>query len=70
MRRIEWNQFIKMEYYSHVDSYDVFLGGATPLLVIDNPELENGKKLIIFRDSFASSFNPVTNFSYDEITLV
>lgn len=58
------------EYYSHVDSYDVFLGGATPLLVIDNPELENGKKLIIFRDSFASSLTPLLISSYDEITLV
>ena len=58
------------EYYSHVDPYDVFLGGATPLLVIDNPELENGKNLIIFRDSFASSLTPLLISSYDEITLI
>ena len=58
------------EYYSHVDPYDVFLGGATPLLVIDNPELEKGKNLIIFRDSFASSLTPLLISSYDKITLI
>ena len=39
-------------------------------MVIDNPELENDKKLIIFRDSFASSLTPLLISSYDEITLV
>lgn len=57
-------------YFSHVDAYDVFLGGATPLLTIENKEQKNGKNLIIFRDSFASSLTPLLISSYQKITLI
>jgi hypothetical protein len=35
-----------------IDSYDVFLSGATPFITIENPKNSSGKELIIFRDSF------------------
>ena len=57
-------------YFSHVDPYDVFLGGASALLTIENKEQENGKNLIIFRDSFASSLTPLLISSYHKITLI
>lgn len=53
-----------------VDSYDIFLSGATPLMEIKNPNNENGRELIIFRDSFASSLAPLLLEEYSEITLV
>lgn len=53
-----------------MDYYDIFLGGARALLTIQNPDVENGKKLIVFRDSFGSSISPLLLSEYEEITLV
>ena len=53
-----------------MDPYDFYLWGARALLTIKNPEQENGKKLIIFRDSFGSSIAPLLLEKYSEITLV
>ena len=52
------------------DQYDVFLGGAASLLIIKSPKADTDKRLIIFRDSFASSLAPLLLESYAEITLI
>ena len=52
------------------DKYDVYLSGATPLLTIENPKLQNGKELILFRDSFGSSIAPLFLENYSKIILV
>lgn len=51
------------------DPYEMFLGGSDALLTIENPACESGKRLIIFRDSFASSLAPLMVEGYSEITL-
>lgn len=53
-----------------MDSYDVFLGGATPLVTISNLKATTNKELIIFRDSFGSSLAPLLVEEYASITLV
>lgn len=53
-----------------IDSYDVYLSGATPLIKITNNESNNDKRLIIFRDSFSSSLAPLLYDSYEETILV
>lgn len=53
-----------------IDSYDVFLSGATPLTELENPKNDSGKELIIFRDSFASSLAPLLLSEYSKITLL
>ena len=52
------------------DPYDYYLWGARALLTIKNPLCENGKKLLLFRDSFGSSVAPLLLEGYEEITLV
>lgn len=52
------------------DPYEMFLSGSDPLLVIENPILNNGKELIVFRDSFASSLIPLLTAWYERITVV
>lgn len=56
------------------DAYDVYLGGARAVLTIKNT-LFNGadegkKRLIVFRDSFASSLAPLLLEQYSEIVLI
>ncbi len=53
-----------------IDPYDVFLGGASPLIKITNNDSKSDKELIIFRDSFSSSLAPLLIGSYRTITLV
>ncbi|MBR6812244.1 MAG: hypothetical protein IKM51_02605 [Oscillospiraceae bacterium] len=52
------------------DPYDIFLGGADPLIVIENPNCEGDKELILFRDSFTSSLAPLLVEGYAKITIV
>ena len=52
------------------DLYDVYLSGAKALLTIENPHAEQGKELIVFRDSFGSSMVPLLVQNYSKITLV
>ena len=53
-----------------MDSYDVFLYGAQPLITLDNPLNTAGRELILFRDSFGSSLAPIMLEDYSRITLV
>lgn len=52
------------------NGYDIFLSGATPLTVIENPNAAEKRELIIFRDSFGSSIAPLMLESYSKVTLV
>ncbi len=50
--------------------YNLFLGGPNPLVEITNPDVDNGKELIIFGDSFMSSLAPLLTGVYEKITLI
>lgn len=52
------------------DLYDTFLSGAQPMLTIENPDGEEGRELVIFRDSYGSSLTPLLLNSYSKVTLV
>ena len=52
------------------DPYELFLSGSLSLLRLENPGNPDGRELIIFRDSFASSLTPLMIEGYSSITLV
>jgi len=52
------------------DPYEMFLNGATPLVVIENPAANTTKELVVFRDSFGSALVPLLVESYAKITVV
>ena len=56
--------------FNNLDPYDVYLSGAEALLTIENPMQENGRHLILFRDSFGSSITPLLLEYYSKITVV
>lgn len=60
----------EIESLGKMDSYDVYLGGATPIVEITNNNKTDGKELIMFRDSFGSSLAPLLLEGYSKITLV
>ncbi len=53
-----------------MDPYSLFLSGSKSLLRLENPAAPEGKKLILFRDSFGSSLAPLLAEGYREILLV
>ena len=53
-----------------MDSYDVYLHGAQPLITLENPHNASGRELILFRDSYGSSLAPLLLENYSRITLV
>lgn len=58
------------EKFAGLDGYDVFLHGAQAFLTIENPEAKTERELVIFRDSFGSSFAPLLIDAYSKITLI
>ena len=52
------------------DLYDIYLGGAKPLLTIENRNAKTNKELVIFRDSFGSSLSPLLIQDYKTVTIV
>ena len=53
------------DYASGVNSYGVFLGGDTPLLVTKN-ENGNGKKIAVVKESYGNAFSPFIAYTYSE----
>lgn len=53
-----------------LDSYEVYLDGASSFIEIYNPNCYRDKELVIFRDSFASSITPLLADYYKKITLI
>ena len=59
-----------LEAYENLDSYDIYLSGASPLITIENQNAASEKELVIFRDSYTSSLAPLMIEGYKSITLI
>lgn len=56
--------------FNNIDGYDIFLEGASPLIIIDNSNSQSKKELVMFRDSFSSTLAPLLIDNYSKITLI
>lgn len=64
------NTVYNIDNLKSLDSYEVYLDGASSLIEITNKNSKSKKELIIFRDSFGSSLSPLLIEYYDKITIV
>ena len=55
-------------YLEKKDKYSMFLGGNKPLAVLENPQAQGGKLLVI-RDSYSDSLAPFLAQSWQEVHL-
>ena len=53
-----------------VDPYSIYMCGPTAIVTALNPDNDSGRKLIMFRDSFASALSPLLLDAYSEITMI
>lgn len=59
-----------MEKAHGKDPYEIYLSGSRSLLMIENPNGDPNRELVIFRDSFGSSLAPLLTEGYGKVTLV
>lgn len=52
------------------DPYDLFMGGENAITILENPNVQNGRELVLFRDSFGRSMAPLLAAGYEKITLI
>ena len=64
------NTVYNLNNLKSLDSYEVYLDGASSLIEITNKNSKSKKELIIFRDSFGSSLSPLLIEYYGKITIV
>ena len=65
-----YSSVYNLDMINNVDMYDIFLSGAVAILDITNPLAKSDRELIIFRDSFASSFTPLILEDFRKVTLI
>lgn len=66
----ELNTIYNIDKLTSLDSYEIYLDGASSFIEIYNDNSDSNKELIIFRDSFASSITPLLTNYYKKITLI
>ncbi|MDR1465666.1 MAG: hypothetical protein LBJ11_10275 [Oscillospiraceae bacterium] len=59
-----------LEKFVGRDPYDLFLCGAQPLVVLENPSAVTERELFLFRDSFGSNLAPLLLSGYRRVTLI
>lgn len=64
------NTIYNKDKLTSLDSYEVYLDGASSFIEITNDNTKSNKELVIFRDSFASSITPLLIPYYKKITLI
>lgn len=65
-----YSSLYDLEKLSERDKYGVFLYGNNPLTIIKNKELKNGKKIVVFKDSYANSLVPFLTQNYEEVHVI
>lgn len=56
-------------YLDLKDKYSMFLGGNHPLTIVKS-QIDNNKKIVVFKDSYAHNFVPFLALHYEEIHLI
>lgn len=57
-------------YQSAGSKYLCFIAGDHPLIKIDNPLIEDGRKIIVVKESYGNAFVPFLVDQYDEVYVV
>lgn len=66
---VKYNDIYFRDWLSKKDKYSVFLGQVQPEITIKT-NVQNNKKLLMFKDSYAHSLIPFLSLHYSEIKLI
>lgn len=62
--------FYEMSYAKKKDKYAVFLDGNHALTVVKNKKVQNGRKLVVVKDSYAHCFVPFVAKHFEEVHVI
>lgn len=62
-------QLYDRSFLERKDKYSAFLGGNQPLCVIRNPEITDGSKILVVRDSYTDALAPFLSQHFSEVHL-
>ncbi|MBE7029683.1 MAG: hypothetical protein E7405_05505 [Ruminococcaceae bacterium] len=65
-----YDKVYNLDKLSSKSPYDLFLSGPSPISIIKNENNNEGKRLIIFNDSYSCTLAPLLIESYSEIVLI
>lgn len=65
-----YNSLYDYEKVLGIDKYGLFLRGNNSLTVIKNKDLNNNKRILVIKDSYANCFVPFLTENYEEIHVV
>lgn len=68
--RAEPGELYDRSYLEHKDQYSSFLGGNQPLCVIENPDIRDGSKILLIRDSYSDSLAPFLAQRFAQVHLI
>lgn len=66
----ELTQIYDLSKLDSENTYDVFLGGISPLVTLTNPNAPSDRELVLFGDSFSNSLAPLLCTQYQTVTIV
>ena len=66
----EPGQLYDRSYLEGKDKYSSFLGGNQPLCVIENPDIQDGSKILLIRDSYSDSLAPFLAQAFAQVHLI
>ncbi|MEG1254292.1 DHHW family protein [Clostridium sp.] len=66
----KYNDLYNYSYLDSRDKYSMFLRGNNAITIIRNKNLTNGKRLLVFKDSFGNSMIPFLTQNFEEIHVV
>ena len=68
--KAEPGQLYDRSYLEGKDKYSSFLGGNQPLCVIENPDIQDGSKILLIRDSYSDSLAPFLAQAFSQVHLI
>ena len=66
----EAGQLYDRSYLEHKDKYSSFLGGNQPLCVVENPDIQDGSKILLIRDSYSDALAPFLAQRFAQVHLI
>lgn len=68
--KLAWNVVSDVTTWDSTAKYSTFIGGDNPFSVIHNPKINNGRSVLLIKESFGNAFAPFLVENYENIYIV
>ena len=68
--KMDWNIITDVSTWNSTAKYSTFIGGDNPFSVVKNPNVKNGKSVMLIKESFGNAFAPFLVENYENVYIV